>query len=283
MKRILITTDFSDRSWNSLVYAMELFNGISCEFTILNTYDVQTTQLVTTLSSQRIGHMYDSVKIASKEMLKMVMDDIHNANPDSKHTFKTISKSGPLLKILEEFVSKKQVDFIVMSTKGEVGAKDIFLGSYARKVLRKSLGAPLLFIPEDAYFEGISNIAFATDFSRIYYPSEIKPILTMAKINEARIRMIHVYDEPKLNPVQEYNSKSLENYFKGVKHDFHVVPEFSNVSKGIQAFIEELEIDFLAMINYEHSFIERLSREPVIKKIMFNSKIPFLVIPADSE
>ena len=283
MKRILVPTDFSDKSWNSLVYAMELFRGVPVEFTILNTYDVHSTQLATTLSSERIGHIYDSLKIASEETLKMVMEDISNTNPDGKHIFKTISKSGPLTKILKKITANVPFDFIVMGTKGEAGAKDIFLGSYAQKVLRKSQEVPILYIPEDAYYEGISNIAFATDFSRIYFPSEVKPILSLAKMNEARIRMIHVYDEPKLNAIQEYNSKSLENYFKGVQNDFHVIPEYTNVSNGIQAFVEELEIDFLAMINYEHSFIERLSREPVIKKIMFNSQIPFLVSPGDSQ
>ena len=47
----------------------------------------------------------------------------------------------------------------------------------------------------------------------------------------------------------------------------------------INDFIEELGIDILAMVKYKHSFIEAIIKEPVIKKLGFQSKIPFLVIP----
>jgi len=36
------------------------------------------------------------------------------------------------------------------------------------------------------------------------------------------------------------------------------------------------------MIKYKHSFIERVTREPVIKKMTFHTTIPVLVIPADN-
>ena len=60
------------------------------------------------------------------------------------------------------------------------------------------------------------------------------------------------------------------------------MPDFSTVEHAIQEFIEELEIDILVMINYEHSFIERIIKEPIIKKMTFNTAVPFLVIPADT-
>ena len=44
-------------------------------------------------------------------------------------------------------------------------------------------------------------------------------------------------------------------------------------------FLEEMNIDMLAMVNYKHSFLERLGREPVIKRVAFDLDIPFLIIP----
>ncbi|WP_299249664.1 universal stress protein [uncultured Aquimarina sp.] len=281
MKKILVTTDFSDRAWNALVYAIDLYCDVPCEFHILNTYDLNAVRLVTTLSSQRVGYFYESIKVESEEGLKMTLEDLNNSKTAEHHIFKTVSKPGLLTKILKQKTEKNQFDLIIMSSKGTTGSKQVFLGSNVKKVLENDFHCPILIIPEDAYFQGIKNIAFATGFERIYHKSEIKPIIEVAKHNNATVRMIHVYDEPKLSTVQNYNSTTLENFFKNVKFDFHVIPEFSTIEKGIQAFIEELEIDLLTMIKYEHSFIERLTREAVIKKVTFNTKVPFLVIPAD--
>ena len=57
------------------------------------------------------------------------------------------------------------------------------------------------------------------------------------------------------------------------------MPKYAEKATEINHFIEELEIDILAMVNYKHSFIEKIINEPVIKKIGFHPNIPFLVIP----
>ncbi len=282
MKRILIPTDFSDNAWNTILYAMELYKDISCEFHILNTHELKPIQLLTTQSSQKVGRLYDIIKEDSLEGLKMILDDISNATPDPAHVFKTISKSGKFIKIMEEVVENDHFDLIIIGTKGATGAKEIFLGSNTQKVIRNIDDCPILVVPDESFFKEISAIAFATNFERLYYKSEIKPIVNLAKSQNATVRMVHVYDKPQLNKVQHYNSSALEQYFKTVKHDFHVIQDFSTLEKAIQAFIEELDIDILVMINYEHSFIERLTREAVIKKLTFHTSIPFLVIPSDN-
>ena len=38
-------------------------------------------------------------------------------------------------------------------------------------------------------------------------------------------------------------------------------------------------IEVLAMVNYKHSLIEGITKEPVIEKIGFRPIVPFLVIP----
>ncbi|MDY8134911.1 universal stress protein [Aquimarina sp. 2201CG5-10] len=282
MKRILLLTDFSDKSWNAIVYAIEFYRNTPCKFVILNVYDLNAVNLVSTVSSQRVGHYYDAIKLESKNKLQMILEDIQNSSPASHHFFKVISKPGSLYKTLQSLTTKDRFDIILMGTKGTTGAKEIFIGSTALQVIRESLDCPILIIPEDAYYQPIHNIAFATDFERVYYKSEITPILNLAKRSNAIIRMIHIYRKPKLSYVQKYNSSTLEAFFKNVKYDFHVIPEFSTIEKGIQAFIEELDIDVLTMINYKHSFLERLTREPIIKKITFHLQIPFLIIPSDN-
>lgn len=282
MKKILIPTDFSDNAWNSILYAIELYRHIPCKFYIINAYDVPPTQLLATVSSQRVGYLYENVKVESKHGLAMISEDIKNSKPGIDHTFETISKPGSLVKALQEQLILNHYDLILIATKGATGAKEVFLGSNTHEVIKNIHSCPILVVPEESYFQKVNNIGFATDFKKIYHKAEIQPIQDLAKIYKATVRMIHVYDQEELNEVQRYNSMELEQYFKNIIYDFHVIPDFSTVEKAIQQFIEELEIDVLAMVNYPHSFIERLLREPVIKKMVFHTTIPFLVIPSDN-
>ncbi len=281
MKRILTPTDFSDNAWNAILYAIETYRDVPCEFYLLNTYELNPVQLLTTVSSQRIGRFYQGIKVESEQGLKMILDDIQNSKPGLEHNFKTISKSGSLLDTINRLIQLYSFDMVVMGTKGATGAKEAFLGSNTQKVIKNISNCPILVVPEDVYFEKISEIAFATDFKRLYHQEEISPILDFAKNHNATIRMIHVYDQPGLDNIQHYNSNTLEQYFKKVNYDFHVISDFSTTEKAIETCIEELEINLLIMINYEHSFIERLTKEPVIKKMTFHTNIPFLVIPSD--
>lgn len=282
MKQILIPTDFSDNAWNTILYAIELYRNVPCEFYLLNTYDLEPIQLISVVSSQRIGHLYEAIKMESEQGLKMTLEDIHNSKPGLHHTFKTISKKGSLVQNMNKLLEDSTFGMIIIGTKGTTGSKNLFLGSTTQKVVKNVSHCPILIIPDDSYFKEISAIAFATDFERMYHKAEIAPILEFAKSQNATVRMIHIYDKPELDPSQHYNSSSLEHYFKRVKYDFHVMPDFSTVEHAIQEFIEELEIDILVMINYEHSFVEKIIKEPIIKKMTFNTTIPFLVIPADT-
>ncbi|MEW7279788.1 universal stress protein [Aquimarina sp. 2201CG1-2-11] len=281
MKQILIPTDFSPNSWNTLKYASNLYKNVSCKFHIVNTYEVPSSLLSSTVSSQKIGHLYDAVKKVSEKKLELLFTDIDQYLANPKHIYETISKPGAFVKVVQQMTIQTLYDMIVIGTKGATGAKEVFIGSNTQNLVKHIHNCPILIIPESVSFTPISEIAFATDFERIFFKSEIVPIIDLAKRCNATIRMIHVYDEPKLSEVQHYNSSSLERYFKNLSYDFHVIQDFSTIEKAIEAFIEELDIDVLVMIKYPHSFIEQLTREAIIKKITFHIEIPFLVIPSD--
>ena len=67
--------------------------------------------------------------------------------------------------------------------------------------------------------------------------------------------------------MQEYNLGILQNHLSDYEHSLHWMPKYAKKAVEINDFIEELEIDILAMVNYKHSFIENIINEPIIKKI----------------
>ena len=95
----------------------------------------------------------------------------------------------------------------------------------------------------------------------------------------SHIYILHINVEKKLNELQEYNMTMLKEHLKNFKHSFHWLPKYTKKTEEINVFIEDLKIDVLAMINYEHSIIENIIKEPIIKKIGFKPIVPFLVFP----
>ena len=73
--------------------------------------------------------------------------------------------------------------------------------------------------------------------------------------------------------------KQLKIALKNYDYSFHWMPDYGKKHETIKDFIDELNINILAMINYKRSIIQSIIKEPVIKKLGFKPTIPFLVIP----
>lgn len=139
---------------------------------------------------------------------------------------------------------------------------------------------PILAVPAGFDYKQPSEIAFATDFNRFYTKSELRPLLEMAKSFKSVIRIVNVqYEIKALTEMQQFNLNMLRKYLSEVEHYVHTVSELNSVSRTLELFTEELEIHLLAMLNYQHSYMERLTREPIVKRMAFHTKNPLLVIP----
>ncbi len=282
MRKILIPTDFSNNAYNAIRYAMHFFKNEKCTFYLLNTFTPASYNAEYLIESPTLYGLEDVAMVNSKKEITKIEERIKDEFNNPKHEFIRLSAFNTLIEEIKDVIEKHTIQLIVIGTKGATGAKEVFLGNNTHRIVKNVKNVPIFVVPEGAVFEGVTNIGFATDYKKIYHKSEIAPIKYLAKINNATIRMIHVYDKPELSEIQHYNATVLEHFFKKIPYDFHVIPDFSTTENAIQVLIKELEIDVLTMVYYPHSFIERLIREPVIKKMTFHIDIPFLVIPSDN-
>jgi len=280
MKRILIPTDFSDNAWNAIDYTMRLFQHDECLFYLLNTY----TPVIP--SSRFMAPMIDGVRIEdairdnSKTGLTKTIARIKKEYDNPKHSFETISSFNLLVEEVKDIVDEFHVDLIVTGTKGASGMDEVFMGSNTVRIIKSTKKCPVLSIPQNFEFSTPSEIAFATDFNRFYTESELLPLLQLARSFNATIRIVHVqYEIKALTELQLFNLNMLRKYLDDVAHYVHTVSELNSVSHTLDVFSQELDIHLLAMLNYQHSYMERMTREPIVKRTAFHTQIPLLVIP----
>ncbi|RAJ11371.1 universal stress protein [Arenibacter echinorum] len=280
MKKILLPTDFSPNAWNATKYAISLYKHEECEFYILNTYTptIAHSRFMATGAGGKACE--DVVKHNSEKGLDQLLSKIQEKYHNPKHKFIAISSFSLLVDEIKNIIETHQIGLVITGTKGSSGLEEVFMGSNTVRIIKSIKNCPVLAIPQHFKFKTPSEIAFATDFNRFYTTSELRPLLEMAKSFKAAIRIVHVqYEIKSLTEVQQFNLNMLRKYIGEVEHYVHTVSELNSVSQTLEVFANELDIHLLAMLNYQHSYMEKMTREPVIKRLAFHTQIPLLVIP----
>lgn len=279
MKNILVATDFSNNAYCALFYVTKLLASKSCTFYLLNVFN-ELTPFQEKKPKLLVGKkLLEKLKIESEENLTKTMHKIALDNENPEHQFQTISEKGILSKVITKTIVKLHIDLIVMGNKGITEAADIFFGSNTIQVANKINNCPILAIPGEMDFKEPKEIAFVTDYKKGCATKSIEPLLFMASLFKANIRILHITEEEILNKEQEFNRKLLDNCLKDVDHTFHWRQLFDDKAKVIQVFLEKLNVDLYSMVNQKHNLFEKLTHEPVIKDVSLYSETPFLILP----
>lgn len=272
-KNILLPTDFSDNAWSAVVYALKLYKNEDCTFHFINSCKAETSHM-STLSNKLQRVMQET---AMKDLLELKrLARIADAN--EKHNFEIILSTQTLLDAIDSAVKTRNIDMVVMGTKGASKAKEFFFGSNTVSVLKKIKTCPVLAVPDEYNFEIPKQIAFPTDYNKNYGDNVLEPLKAISALHHSKIRILHIQEEKKLSDTQHANITRLAKSLAAFDHSFHWMPDYDKKASVIIDFVQELEINILVMVNHKHSFIENIINEPVVKTIGFQPVIPFLVV-----
>jgi nucleotide-binding universal stress UspA family protein len=277
MKKIILPTDFSENAYNAISYAVQLFKEDECTFYLLNTYTpvLYDSEYMYHNPTVSIDEIYST---NSKEGLNKLHDRLNKEFNNPKHHFKKLSVFNFLTDEINEQVKEKDIDLVVMGTKGASGSQEILFGTHTIHTIKKSK-CPVLAIPSEYEFKPLKNILLPSDLSIGFRENQLKILKKIAKKENTNIHILHVMQDAELNDLQKEGKNTLADYFKDVSVKFHFVGD-SDIQEAINEFQKEYNIDMLSMINNKHSFFENLFFKPVVHKIGFHVKVPFLVVPS---
>lgn len=279
MKNILVPTDFSKNAWNALFTAIKLYDNFECTFHILNCYDLDLKYTVGAQSSIRSGMAHRAMKTSSEKQLEELQQYLTENHTNPKHNFKTISFSGDIVTGIKNISVKYDVDIILMGTKGATGAKGVFLGSNTVKALKNIKNRVLITVPRKFDFKTLKSVIIPTEYAHFFTKEVFKPLLELAHPKKTSIKVFHVAQEFMLNENQLSNKDFLKKRLGGFTYSFYKVTIDTTVAKAIREFSLEQEADLIVLTNYSHTFLERLTEEPVVKKMAFKSNIPLMILP----
>lgn len=270
MKRILLPTDFSENARTAAEYAIEMFHNERVEFHLLNTYTIP-------YSAENVLVFVDELlQKESKRALSKERDFLLKKYQLQSSEIKKKSAYGELSLVVNEFVDKHKIDFVVMGTKGASGLKKILIGSNTTDVLRK-VDRPILIVPENSKYQPL-DIALAIDFEKVNYDKTLSPLKEILQTKKLNLSVVNIHKKEELEKLESENIETkLKNTFKGLSLKFNYL-EKEKIVDGLNEFILNKQINMLAMISHQYGLIKKLFHNSVTNSMSMLTKTPLLIL-----
>ena len=276
-KRILLPTDYSKNALNAIRYAQRLYKEVNCDFYLLNTYQVSGYALNSMMVPEPGEELYETFKRKSEEGMDRLLGMLHPEPDNPKHHFETRCEFNSLIEAVRQMVAKKDIDTIIMGTKGLTASKARIFGTHTVKVMESIKACPVIAIPESPVFQPPREILFPTDYRTNFKKKEMQYLIEIAKLHDSRINVLHIDRDKdgKLNKEEQTNRLLLQDILDGTDYEMHFLPAVKLV-KGINAFMESRNCDMLAFLNRKHLFFGSILSNPLVKEIGYEPKVPIL-------
>ncbi|WP_438425878.1 universal stress protein [Aquimarina macrocephali] len=276
-KKILLPTDFSKNAWNAILYAIELYKNETCDFYVLNVFNATGYALESMMIPEPGERLYEEAKEKSEKGLSKIEERLSFRDDNPNHKFFMISEFNTVLSAIKDTVEKKDIEMIVMGTKGTTNAGDLIYGSNTVLVMEKVRNCPVMAIPEDANYKEPKEIVFPTDYKTHVKRRELQYLIEIARITNAEIKILHITNDDTLEEEQENNKKLLIEYLDGLQYSFHTLHNI-DVKGGLSSFVESRGSDMITFINRKHSFFGSIFSKPMVKSLGHHSKVPVLAL-----
>ncbi|WP_298365228.1 universal stress protein [uncultured Lutibacter sp.] len=276
MKNVLILTDFSDKSWNSIEYALGLFQNTQCTFHLLHAGKRNENEV-----ENEIYDQFQMVKVFNKRDTKRAFDvllqKLKTLSLKGNHKFVSVLDNNNIVEAARNQIKNNKIDLIVigaddMTLKGKINKNSI-----SEDVITK-VKCSVLVVPEEARFTGLFQIGVPTDFTNFYEAKLLQDLTNRGSYSNSALRFLYLSKEnDKLNKEQSWNKETLHDYYINKEHSFHseVNP---NLEISMQKFIEEKKIDIVVLAAKNLNLFEQILFRPKTERLDYYSKTPFLAL-----
>jgi nucleotide-binding universal stress UspA family protein len=265
--KILVPLDFSQDSVKALEFALGLRNGKKTKIFLAHIIEV-----VYDFASQAAIALEAMHKDAESMMNKLIKD----YSSDEVHLEKII-KEGTASISLARIANEKNVDLIVMGTKGASGIKKILIGSTTVNLIKES-SVPILVVPEKSRIEQILNLTLALEFSDHEIPL-IQKAIGLSKEWNLPLNFLHIQNSP--NFKDKLAALGLKNYVENTYDEKNIKVHTINsetLNDGIETFLRINEETILIMCHEHKSFWKEMLEGSQSIGLAYHIHIPLLVL-----
>jgi len=277
MKSFLFPTDFSPLANSALEYAVQLAELNDSKISLLNTYEVPLVAPGNIFTSREQTMQLTRERFS--EAIWKKLDDLVEQYPSPVFSQTHYVKEGNAVNEILKLSRQNEVDLIVMGTKGESGHATPFLGSVTADVLRRAT-CPVLAIPEAAIFNGVNQITYATDLTHDE-THLFQRLVNFAKTYDSSITFLHISPQGQGEVTHEESLQAFMQSSDYGKLAFLKI-EAKDTIEGLNHYIDQHNIQLLAMTTRTKSLFEMLFHQSATRKMIFHTHIPLLAFSQEA-
>jgi len=276
MKTILLPTDFSNNSLNAIHFAMKMFKNMDCKFYIINVQKASSFVSDDLMTAAPSVNLYQAIIDTAKKSLDNLIGSIKSKYKNPRHELIPIVDYDNFIDAINQICEFKEVDLIIMGTKGASGLGKVIFGSNTVRVMQRGNTA-VLAIPNNYKYKHFERVVFLSNYLTEYNAEDLSTLLEIIRLHNSNVDILHVSQGKALTKEQAKNIKLIGSLFAGISNKF-IDLKGEDVIKEVNDFNKLNEINLLAMVSKKHSFFERLLVTHTIENFGFNVNIPFLVL-----
>lgn len=273
MKTILVTTDYSSDATNAVHYAAKLAAYFNANLLLFNAFQLSVHTSNAFMSPSAVDHMIANNETRLNELAKELADSY---NIDVKG----ITYVSLVDEELKKLVKENRVDLVVMGMQNDLPENKL-LGNTTTTVIRKA-EFPVLVVPFGVEFNNIEKILFARDENAIHEEDKnIKLFKEIAEGFKADVEVFHVEKMP-VKHTEELDDDMQEDELEQVLNGTHHAYKMTNATKIADSIVDEMKSyqpSLLVMIPHKGTFMDRLLKRSITRKMIMETKVPLLALP----
>jgi nucleotide-binding universal stress UspA family protein len=257
MQRVIIPVDFSDTALNAARFVGRMLSGKKNALAILyhNYKDPQDHEMC-------INYL---------ESLKMEL--LHKGDAAVECV---TEMGGELIDNLARLAKTMNASLIAMGITGRTAMGQKLIGSNTLKMVDNSI-IPVMIIPSDASFNGMNNVAFASDFKDVERTTPAAFINSVLDMFNPRLHIVNVDPEHYVSLTDERKQEKakLQELFSQHKPEFYFIG-MNDFYDAIDAFVKDYNIDMLVTVPRHHPNSNNLFKSTHTKRLAYHSNIPLM-------
>lgn len=273
MKTVLYATDCTRNSAPALRYAYRLSSAMDAELHVFHVYELPPVTVATIRPPQQLEERLhqEQKEIVTNYCATHLKNELY-LNPIRVQVVESNFVAKSILSTVRTF----KPDLVIVGMKDAYTLRGIFSGNIANELLNK-IDIPLLVLPNDMYYHGLSTLIYATDFEE----TDIYALGSLVKIAESYGALIKVVHIPLKN---ESDADQHMRWFENEVRQRISYPEIvfnvsdaEDVESGLHSHIRKERADMLAMMEREHSSIyDKLFHRDLVRTMEGEVSIPLL-------
>ena len=278
MKQVLLLTDFSQNSWEAIEYGMEFFKNDKVNFHIFHVKDMRGFVSDDLIGNTGSTTVQETLLGEIKAELKRTLAKVQEVSKNELHSFTTACVYSPFFKAVTQYCESNDISFVIMGTTGATGAKRVFLGSTASRIINR-LNIPVLAIPSGYVHQAINNIVLPVDYKVDFLPLTLLPLFEILDTFNPELKILYVNEkEEDLTDGQVLNREEIIRIFDEYNTSYHTVTGH-DLDVVLGCITEFLASDMVVMIKKEKTMVAQFFNNTHIRKVSYFTRIPLLVLP----